>query len=173
MKAWRYITIHPNTKIKIDSEDFEKVNQHSWRVTKGSTGRLRVVTSFRTKAGVRSVTLGKFLMNPPKGKQVYPRRFNDGLDYRKHNLLVCSLKERQRLLPKNRTATSSAFRGVSFIKKQKKWRAAIEVKGSTINLGNFRSEVEAAKAYNIAAKKFFGEMSYQNTIGRKKTLERK
>ncbi len=172
MKSWRYIKVHPDANIKIDTEDYEKVSQHSWRVTKASTGRERVVTSFRTPQGVRSVTLGKFLMNPPPGKQVYPRRFNEGLDYRKSNLIVCTLKERQRLLPKNRTAKSSSYRGVSYIQKQKKWRAAIEVKGRTVNLGNFSNEAEAAKAYNKAAKKYFGDVAYQNSIGRKQIKSR-
>lgn len=167
MKDWCYVTVHPNQKVKIDREDLKRVNEHSWRVTKGSTGRPRVVTSIRKPEGVRSVTLGKFLMNPPKNKQVYPRRFNDGLDYRKHNLIVCTLEERQRLLPKKRVKTSSAYRGVSYIKKQKKWRAAIEVKNKTINLGNFRTEVEAASAYNEAARKYFGTIAYQNTISKR------
>ncbi|MFN7728030.1 MAG: APC family permease [Bdellovibrio sp.] len=37
-----------------------------YRVTTGSTGRLRVITSIRTKAGARNLTLGAFLMKPPK-----------------------------------------------------------------------------------------------------------
>ena len=173
MKAWRHLIVHPDTKVKIDTEDFERVNECSWRVTKASTGRPRVVTSVRTPKGVRTITLGKFLMNPPHGKQVYPRRFNEGLDYRKDNLIVCTLQERQRLLPKKRTQSTSTYRGVSYIQKQKMWRAAIEVKGRTINLGNFKTEVEAAKAYNLAARKFFGDISYQNSIGRIKTTNRK
>ena len=168
MKKWCYITVHKDIKVKIDEEDKKRVNQHSWRVTKGTTGRPRVVTSVRTPQGVRTLTLGKFLMNPPKGKQVYPRRFNDGLDYRKHNLVVCTLKERQRLLPKKRTETSSNYRGVSYIRSQKKWRAAIEVNGKTINLGNYKSEVEAAKAYNKAAREHFGDIAYQNSVTKRK-----
>ena len=112
-------------------------------------------------------------MKPPKGKQVYPSRFNEGLDYRKQNLIVCSLQERQRLLPKNRVSATSSFRGVSFMQKQKKWRAAIEVKGKTINLGSFKTETAAAEAYNKAAQKYFGKMSYQNSITRKKIADRK
>lgn len=172
MKEWCYLTAHPDAKVKIDREDLDRVQKHSWRVTQATTGRYRVVTSIRTPKGVRTITLGKFLMDPPPGKQVYPRRFNEGLDYRKHNLIVCTLQERQRLLPKKRTGTTSAYRGVSYIKKQKAWRAAIEVKGKTINLGNFKSEAEAAKAYNIAAQKYFGDIAYQNSIGRKKTKDR-
>ncbi|HMN67144.1 MAG TPA: AP2 domain-containing protein [Bdellovibrionales bacterium] len=171
-KPWVYIDVHPGLKAKIDREDRERVGQHSWRVTKGTTGRQRVVTSIRTKKGVRTVTLGKFLMDPPKGKQVYPRRFNEGLDYRKWNLIVCTLQERQRLLPKKRVKTSSAYRGVSYSKAHKKWRAGIEVKGQSINLGVFKTEDQAAQAYNAAAKEHFGDMAYQNQTG-KKTLKRK
>jgi hypothetical protein len=113
---------------------------------------------------VRSVTLGRFLMKPPKGKQVYPRRFNEGLDYRKDNLVVCTLRERQRLLPKKRMNSSSAYRGVSYARASGKWRAGIEVDGRSINLGLFASEIEAARAYNRAASKHFGEMAYQNQV---------
>jgi hypothetical protein len=137
-----------------------------WCATKGTTGRLRVVTSIRKDKKNITVTLGKFLMNPPKGKQVYPRRFNEELDYRKQNLIVCTLKERQQTLPKNRKRGSSQFRGVSFIKAVKKWRASIEVNGKTINLGNFEKETDAALAYNIASQKHFGSNAYVNKINR-------
>lgn len=166
-KAWCEIIIS-GRKVKVDKEDLERIQERSWRITEATTGRPRVVTSIRTKDGVRSVTLGKFLMNPPKNKQVYCQRFNDGLDYRKENLIVCTLSERQRLLPKRRVETSSRFRGVSYQKASKKWRAGIEVEGKQINLGEFRKEEDAAEAYNKAARKYFGAKAYQNSIGRKK-----
>ncbi|MGE0528074.1 MAG: AP2 domain-containing protein [Bdellovibrionales bacterium] len=165
---WCYLPVHPNLRVKIDREDLERVSQHSWRVTRGTTGRLRVVTSIRGPNGVRSVTLGKFLMNPPAGKQVYPRRFNDGLDYRKGNLIVCTLSERQRLLPKKRHQTSSVYKGVSFSKVDGKWRAGIEINGRSLNLGHFETEEEAALAYNRAALKYFGDLAYQNVVGTRK-----
>lgn len=165
-KAWCDIVISKK-KVKIDREDKVRVEEKSWRVTAGETGRLRVVTSVRTPEGVRSMTLGKFLMKPAKGKQVYPRRFNEGLDYRKDNLVVCTLKERQRLLPKQRSDTTSDYRGVSLQKASKKWRAGIEINGKAINLGEFKSEHDAAIAYNKAALKYFGKIAYQNSISRK------
>lgn len=165
---WCYLSVRPNMKVKIDKEDLERVSQHSWRVTKGTTGRLRVVTSVRGPTGVRTITLGAFLMRPPKGKQVYPRRFVEGLDYRKSNLIVCTLQERQRLLPKRRVQTSSNFRGVSFSSKDRKWKAGIEVNGKAINLGHFKTEEAAALAYNKAALEHFGPEAYQNPVGRKK-----
>lgn len=166
-KAWTTIKVHPGFKVKIDREDLDRVSEYSWRVTYGTTGRKRVVTSIRGPKGVRSMTLGKFLMKPPKGKQVYPRRYQDELDYRKNNLIVCTLKERQRLLPKNRSDASSPFRGVSYDRASAKWRASIEVDGHSINLGQFKVEAEAALAYNKAAKKYFGNLAYQNQVGRR------
>jgi hypothetical protein len=158
-------------KVKIDREDLERVSLHSWRVTQATTGRLRVVTSIRGPSGARAVTLGRFLMKPPKSKQVYPRRFNEGLDYRKDNLVVCSLKERQRLLPKRRSQTSSSYRGVSYSERDGKWKAGIQVGDLNINLGHFESEALAAKTYNEAARKYFGDISFQNQI--KKVKKRK
>lgn len=166
-KRWCSIQISGKS-VKVDREDLDRIEKHSWRVTIGTTGRPRVVTSVRTKAGVRSITLGKFLMNPPKGKQVYCRRFVEGLDYRKENLIVCTIQERQRLLPKQKTETSSKYRGVSFQVANGRWRAGIEVDGKHINLGDFKDEGDAALAYNKAARKHFGSIAYQNSIGRKK-----
>lgn len=168
-----YLKTSSGLKVKIDQEDLERVSQYSWRVTKATTGRLRVVASIPTSKGYKTVTLGKFLMNPPKGKQVYPRRFNETLDYCKENLIVCTLKERQRLLPKKRSENSSKYRGVSYSKGSKKWRAGIQVEGHSINLGEFKSEREAALAYNKAAKKYFGEFAYQNTVTGSNTRRKK
>jgi hypothetical protein len=167
-KDWCYIKVSPHLKAKIDREDFEKVSGHSWRAKKSVSGRYKVVTSYRVGGKVQHVGLGKFLMKPPKGKQVYPRRFNDGLDYRKSNLIVCTRHEMQRLLPKRRKKTTSIYRGVSLVSRNEKWRAGIEVKGHYKRLGDFKTEAEAALAYNEAARKYFGDHAYQNQINRPK-----
>ncbi len=95
------------------------------------------------------------------------RRFLEGLDYRKENLVVCTVQERQRLLPKRRSKTSSKYRGVSYSKADKRWKAGIEIDGHGINLGHYKQEEDAALAYNQAAKKYFGDMAYQNQIKKK------
>lgn len=166
MKPWCYIKAHPKYQVKIDKEDLKRVNEYSWRVTRGTTGRKRVVTSYRKDNKVMTMTLGRFLMKPGKNKQVYPRRFNDSLDYRKENLIVCTLQERQQLLPKRRKGTSSRYKGVSYIRSQGIWRAGIMVGGTSISLGDFKSEDEAALAYNKSAKKHFEKFAYQNNVTR-------
>ncbi len=170
-KKWCEIVISGH-KVKIDEEDRRLVEQHTWRVIVSPHKRFRVVCSMKTGEKTKTVTLGNFLMKPPKGKQVYSRRFNEGLDFRKENLIVCTMQERQRLLPKRKFSTSSKFRGVSFQKNSKKWRAAIQVDGKNINLGEYKTEESAALAYNEAAKKHFGPHAYQNNVTRKTNLRK-
>lgn len=103
-------------------------------------------------------------MKPPPGKFVYPRRYFEGFDYRKENLIVCTMQERQRMIPKKRKDKSSSYRGVSFSKTEKLWRAGITIDGRLKNLGNFKTERDAAAAYNEASKLYFGKNGYQNII---------
>lgn len=163
-KPWCYIEVNKGLKAKIDQEDFERVNQHTWRVIRKDSGRLKVVTNIITEKGNRQVSLGQFLMNPPAGKMVYPRRFMDGLDYRKSNLIVCTMKERQRILPKSRRFGSSRFKGVSYVQSLKRWRASIKIDGRSKSLGVYDTELQAAEAYNRAAREAFGDMAYQNLL---------
>ncbi|MCC6277748.1 MAG: hypothetical protein IT289_07540 [Oligoflexia bacterium] len=166
-KRWRFLKIGKN-KVKIDSEDFDRVSRHKWRIrTRKDTSKLTIITSVHTSKGARNISLGHFIMNPPKGKVVYPRRYFEGFDFRKDNLIVCTIQERQTMLPKKRSQASSNYRGVSYSKKNKRWRASITVKGRSINLGDYSTEASAALAYNQASKRYFGDLGYQNTITRK------
>jgi hypothetical protein len=162
---WCYIPVNPNSKAKVDKSDLARVSKHTWRVLTKESGRKKVVTNIVDKQGRnRQVSLGNFLMSPPKGKMVYPRRFMDGFDYRKENLVVCTMQERQRILPPSRKFGTSKFKGVSYISSRKRWRAAIKHKGQSISIGLFKTQEEAAAAYNQAALRYFGKDAYQNQV---------
>jgi hypothetical protein len=163
-KDWCYIPVNKGYKAKIDKEDYERVMKHTWRVQAKDSGRLKVVTTIQTSKGPRQMSLGAFLMKPPKGKMAYPRRFMEGLDYRKSNLIVCTMQERQRMLPKSRHHGTSKFKGVSYIASTKLWRASIKTDEGMRVLGHFKSELEAARAYNEASKEHFGDQGYQNLL---------
>ena len=114
------------------------------------------------------MTLGKFIMKPRKGKMVYPRRTGEILDYRKQNLIVCTMKERQIMLPKRRSNCSSQFKGVTWDRSRSSWRAHIDIKGQTRTIGHFSEEDDAALAYNKKAQSIYGDLAYKNQVKRRK-----
>jgi len=57
---------------------------------------------------------------------------------------------------------SSQFKGVHWCKTRRRWIAKIGFKGKTYHLGNFVKESDAARAYDEAAVKMFGEGAYLN-----------
>lgn len=56
----------------------------------------------------------------------------------------------------------SKFKGVTKNGTSKLWRAKIKHNRKTIHLGYFKSEIQAAHAYNQAANKLFGEYARPN-----------
>jgi hypothetical protein len=61
-----------------------------------------------------------------------------------------------------RSSNTSGFKGVIFDKLRAKWMARIKVDKIMIHLGRFDSPESAAKAYDSAALKYFGDDCFQN-----------
>jgi hypothetical protein len=86
-----------------------------------------------------------------------------GLDNRKANLRPATPADNARYAryPKKKNA-SSKYRGVWFNKKKKRWRAVITINNRKKQIGNFRNELDAAKAYDRAAKEYHGQFAIIN-----------
>ena len=59
---------------------------------------------------------------------------------------------------------ASKYRGVTWYAPRKTWRARIGFSGKKTVLGYFKTEEEAALAYNIAAKAAHGDFAILNEI---------
>jgi len=98
-------------------------------------------------------------------RDVVDHRNHDGLDNREANLRICSQKQNSWNSRPRRRKGGSRFRGVSYIAGKRdplKWRARLKSGGGDRHLGYFRTEREAAEAYNVEAKKVFGEYACLN-----------
>lgn len=105
----------------------------------------------------------RFILDPPNGQQVDHVNGNR-LDNRRENIRLCSHSQNMANSKKRTWTKQSIFKGVSYelFKKRgkghgmkrnaKPWRVMIIVHGKRHRLGRFKTELEAALAYDIAAR---------------------
>ena len=103
-------------------------------------------------------------MNPGPGV-VVDHIDGDSLNNVMSNLRICSRSENAKNRLK-RPGTSSAYKGVTWNKNEKKWKAQITNDYMYIPLGTFDCEEEAAESYNEAAIRFHGDFVSLNEIVR-------
>lgn len=141
----------------VDDADFEQLNRHKWFASrKGNTWY-----AVRVQApSANHICMHRVIMNAPKGMEV-DHQNNDGLDNRRGNLRICTHAENLRNVGKS-TRNTSGFKGVSWDKRRQKYTAQISVSYKDIRLGRFTDPIEAAKAYDEAARKYYGEFARTN-----------
>jgi len=145
----------------VDNEDLELLDGYRWSLT--ARRQLRYA---RRYVGRKAVYMHREIMNAPAGMQIDHINGN-GLDNRKVNLRLCNCSQNQRNARK-RKKTTSRFKGVSW--NNNRWRARIYFNGEQITIGRFKSELEAAKAYDKKAVELFGEFANPNFPSQKTTL---
>jgi hypothetical protein len=145
----------------VEPRDFYWLN--NFRCCAKGDGQCIYAVRFVIEADKRAkiVTMHREMMNAPPGILV-DHRNNDGLDNRRDNLRLATSSQNNINCRRNKSKSSSRFVGVTFDKRKKQWRVRISVNRKRIFLGYFDSEIDAAKAYDEAAKKYYGEFARLN-----------
>jgi hypothetical protein len=91
----------------------------------------------------------------------------DRLDNRAANLRIATKSENgaNRGPDRRRLGTSSRHKGVFWDSARKRWAATIHINGKTRSLGRHLHEDDAARAYNSAALRQWGEFARLNDVG--------
>jgi hypothetical protein len=137
----------------VDDEDYPTVSKYTWSVT----GK-----SIQGYVNYHNILLGRFLLGY-QGPETIDHKDRNFLNNQKFNLRIATYAQNTWNKSKKLNA-SSQYKGVNWNKQCNKWVARIMFKGKSIYLGCFISEESAAKAYNRAALKYFGEFAAINTI---------
>lgn len=148
------ITTRCGLVILVDEIDIDLVSPHKWYANKFPH------TTYAT-ASINGATvyLHRFLLRPEKGIEV-DHINHDGLDNRRSNLRLCTRS--QNMANSRVVAKSTGFRGAYADPKNYRFRAEIRANGKRIRLGSFRTAESAAKAYDEAAARLFGEFAQLN-----------
>ena len=101
------------------------------------------------------------IMNAPDNLVVDHINYN-GLDNRKANLRLATRRQNSLHVIRTMNPGSSKYKGVSWHTYKKRWGAQITTYGKTYHLGYFKDEIQAAKTYDEAARKYHGEFAALN-----------
>lgn len=139
--------------VYFDDEDYDKLKSFNWFIA-NVNGHLYSVR----KVGKRIQKMHRFIIGVQDPKTIIDHIDGNGLNNRKSNL---------RLVNKSQNAMNSkrknkfGYKGISF---DGKYVSRIHVNGKRVTLGWFDTAIEAALAYNKAAKEHFGEFAKLNEI---------
>lgn len=143
----------------VDDADAGLVMKYRWRSWKQrKTGVIYALATTPRSEGHQNIRMHNLIA----GQLYVDHRDGNGLNNQRGNLRPATNQQNSANAPGR--GGSSKYKGVCFRRRSGRWRAYIRVNGAQIDLGEFRTEVEAAIAYNSAAAEHFGEFARPNKI---------
>lgn len=137
----------------IDDEDLPRVTPFTWRIREDAYVQRTWIEGGRTCHEL----LHRFIMNALED-QVVDHENGDRWDCQKGNLRVATLSQNAA----NRPTTSKERDWKGIYPHGNRWKARIKLEGQNVYLGSFQTPQEAAYAYDVAAKRLFGDFARLN-----------
>jgi hypothetical protein len=153
----------------VDDNMFEYLSQWKWYVYKCGNKFYAARNIKVSKAKIRLMLMHRFITNNKNTKMHTDHINGNGLDNRTINLRICT--HSQNLINRGASINNkTGYKGVSYDKNSNKFKAQIRVNKKNITLLTTNNPVDAARAYNNAAIKYFGEFAQLNVIPKENLL---
>lgn len=153
----------------VDDEDYETLSRHSWLAQRGGNTMyaVRCTDIARRKVSIR---MHRQILKPVAGQWI-DHKDRNGLNNTRENLRFATPSENRVNSPKGAPGVSR-YKGVIYDptpgrpgqNRNKVWRAMVIKDGKRYRAGRFRTEEEAALAYNKKALELYGEYVLPNKI---------
>ena len=151
-----YIPLTQGYEAIIDAADVALVGGFNWHANAQSHTVYAV--RFEQRGGKRAmVRLHRAILGAPVGMNG-DHVDGDGLNNRRSNLRLATKTENNRNARRS-VRNTSGFKGVSWDKPRRKWRADIKVSGRSKHVGYFDTPKAAHAAYCEAATRLHGEFA--------------
>lgn len=160
--AFRRIPLTKGQYAIVDPEDYERLAQHKWHAS-SERRTFYASRAVRGKDG-KYHHLGMHREVLPVAQGLFVDHINhNGWDNRKANLRLATRTQNVRnSVKRTREGWVSQYKGIAWRSKSQLWEALICVNYDHIFLGSFRTEIEAARAYDRAALRYHGEFASLN-----------
>jgi hypothetical protein len=142
----------------VDDCDFEELSKHKWSIhcVRGTFYAKRATRTPEEK----TILMHREIMGFPIGEEI-DHRDGNGLNNTRENLRVCSPKQNRANMKRHRDSLSP-FKGITKATDKTRWTARIKIGDKHLSLGCFDTARDAARAYDIAAKRYHGEFARLN-----------
>jgi hypothetical protein len=158
--TFRRIKLTQNQYAIVDPEDFETLKQFKWCAAK----------DYDTYYAIRYARIGNKKTTVKMHRQIINAKENEivdhddqnGLNNQRYNLRIATAAENNANSKRGMNRGRSKYKGVWWDEKAGEWRAGIKCRGKRIHLGMFDDEIEAAKAYDQAARELHGNFAVLN-----------
>ena len=151
----------------VDDEDYEWLNQWKWYVMWDGHHWYAVRNSPYRNGKRHTIRMHRLIVGAQPGQVVDHKDSEVTLDNQRENLRFCTRSQNAMNAKKRCDGLSSRFKGVRWYKRDNNWMVRIGIDGKRIFLGYFDNEIEAAIAYNKAARERFGEFARLNVVNTK------
>lgn len=149
----------------VSDRDFRQLSKYSWHVIKERGGTKYAATSIKVNGRYKRVLMHRMIMGE-KLNFLIDHADGNGLNNTRENLRFCTYAQNN-ANSKVRSTNRVGFKGVKHIDNPTKpWLASIKHEGQQIYLGQYARVEDAARAYNEAAKKYYGEFARLNVLPR-------
>lgn len=151
-----------NAVLIVEDTDFDRLSTYKWY------HGTRAI--FRTEYTDRVNHWGNFITKSVSIQNTVMNRYDITFDHKDRNILnnlhnnirECTQSQNNANRGKCKTRKSSIYKGVSWQMLIGKWKVQLRFHGKLIYLGLFTDEVLAARKYDEAALKYFGEFAQLN-----------
>ena len=162
--TFRRIPLTQGKYVIVDTDDFERLNKHKWHIRKfKNTYYAGRSVSLSENKKRHNIEMHREIIDTPY-PLIVDHINSKGWDNRKANLRPVTRAQNTLNRPyifKTKNSPSK-YKGVTWHKSQKKWSVTLCHNKKRKSVGYFHDELEAAKAYDKAAKKFHGEFAVLN-----------